>query len=109
MTALRVANPGSVGEDGPDPAEGRWSQLEMLVATLVDEMRNLRYVYTTVHAGKGTKSTPPDPIPRPGVERKKPRRSALSDAQADFLWRHINGLPPDPDSSVRFTVIDGGG
>lgn len=102
MTELRNANPESVSEDGPDPAEGRWSQLEMLVATLVDETRNLRYVYTSVHAVKGKKPTPPDPIPRPGIERRKPHKRALSDAQAEFLWRHINGLPPDPGSRVQF-------
>jgi hypothetical protein len=102
MTALRNANPGSVREDGPDPAEGRWSQSEMLQASMVDELRNLRYVYTSANTGKGKKPTPPMPIPRPGVERKKPRKAQMSDAQAEFLWRHINGLPPDPDSPIKF-------
>lgn len=108
MTALRNAYPESVNEDGPDPAEGRWSQLEMLVATCADELRNLRYVYTSANAGKGKKPTPPDPIPRPGVDRNKRRKPKMSDAEANFLWRHINGLPPDPNAPVRFTVIDGG-
>lgn len=102
MTALRNANPGSVSEDGADPAEGRWSQAEILMASAVDELRNLRYVYTLTKAGKGKKPTAPEPIPRPGVERKKPRKTRMSDAQADFLWRHINGLPADPDSPIQF-------
>lgn len=102
MTALRNAHPDAVNDDGPDPAEGRWSQLEMLAATIADELRNLRYVYTSANAGKGKKPTPPEPIPRPGVERKKPRKAKMSDAQADFLYRHINGLPPDPDSPIQF-------
>lgn len=102
MTALRNANPGSVSEDGPDPAEGRWSQSEMLQASMVDELRNLRYVYTAANAGKGKKPTPPEPVPRPGVERKKSRKKQMSEAQAEFLWRHINGLPPDPDSPIQF-------
>jgi hypothetical protein len=103
MTALRNAHPESVTDEGPDPAEGRWSQPEMLLATAVDELRNLRYVYTAANAGKGKKPSPPEPIRRPGVERKRPKPK-LSDAQADFLWRHINGIEQDPDSSVHFTA-----
>lgn len=107
MTALRNAHPESVSEDGPDPAEGRWSQVEMLVATCADELRNLRYVYTTANTDGSNKPTPPEPIRRPGVEKK--RKPRLSEAQSDFLWRHINGFPQDPDSPVQFQVIDGGG
>lgn len=102
MTALRNANPASVSEDGPDPADGPWSQLEMLAATLVDEMRYLRYVYTAANAGKGRKPSPPEPVRRPGVEKKTARKPRMSADQADFLWRHINGIQQDPDSPIRF-------
>lgn len=103
MTALRNANPESVSEDGPDPAKGRWSQAEMLLASAVDELRYFRHAYATSHTEKGKKGPPsPDPIPRPGTEKKKSQKTKMSDAQADFLWRHINGLPPDPNSPIQF-------
>lgn len=109
MTALRNANPDSVGEDGPDPAEGRWSQVEILLASAVDELRYLRHDYQSANTGKGRRRPKePEPIRRPGLDRKR-RKPRFSDAQADFLWRHINGLPPDPGSPVKFRVIDGGG
>lgn len=90
MTALRNAHPESVTEDGPDPAEGRWSQVEMLLADVVDELRNLRYVYTASQSEKNKNLTPPDPIRRPGVQPKR-KKNELSDAQYDWLYRHING------------------
>lgn len=109
MTALRNANPASVREDGPDPAEGRWSQAEMLLAAAVDELRMLLWAYLSAHSDKSKRLDRPEPIPRPGVGRKEKKPMRLSGAQADFLWRHINGLPPDPDSPVQLQVIDGGG
>lgn len=110
MTALRNANPDTVGNDGSDPAEGRWSQTEMLLAALVDDMRYLRWNYVSAHVDKGRRPDKPDPIPRPGVARRDRRsKGRLSEEQADFLFRHINGLPQDPDSPIRLQVIDGGG
>jgi hypothetical protein len=107
MTALRVAHPDSVTEDGPDPAEGQWSQTEMLLAALVDSVRILQWTYVSAHVDKGQRPERPQPIPRPGIERKKRKR--LSDAQAEFLFRHINGIEQDPDSPIQLQVIDGGG
>lgn len=109
MTALRVANPSSVTDDGPDPAEGRWSQAEMLLAAAVDTLRCLQWDYLCAHLPEGKRPARPDPIRRPGVERTEKKKPRLSDAQADFLWRHINGEPLDPDSPIQFKVIDGGG
>lgn len=62
--------------DQMDPAEfaaiepsghGRWSQAELLVATLNDRVAELTWLYSSVHAPKGVKPMRPKPIPRPGV------------------------------------------
>lgn len=108
MTELRNSYPESVSEDGPDPAEGQWSQAEMLLAAVVDSVRMLQWTYVSAHAGKGQRPERPEPIPRPGTGRAK-RKPRLSDAQAEFLYRHINGLEQDPDSPIQLQVIDGGG
>lgn len=91
MTALRNAHPEVVTEGGPDPAEGRWSQVEMLLAAVVDELRNLRYVYTAANSEKGKRPDPPDPIRRPGVQPRR-KKNQLTDSQYDWLFRHINGI-----------------
>ena len=103
MTAIRVTMPETV-DTGGDPAEGRWSQPEMLLASVVDELRFLRWTYTTAHTDK--KPPPaPDPIQRPGVRRKdKPK---FTSRQTQILFNHINGLPQEP--GVHLTVVDGGG
>jgi hypothetical protein len=104
MTAIRNAHPDQVGA-GKDPAEGRWSQTEMLLAQLVDELRLLRWLTLSINAEKGSRPEPPEPLPRPGVQGKKPK---LTGQQYDFLWRHINGLPTE-ESGLHLQVIDGGG
>lgn len=109
MTALRNERP-DMGRGDADPAEGTWSQPEMLLAGIYDELRFLRYAYATSRMQKGTKPPPvPQPTPRPGVAKDtKRKRKQLSAEQAEWLFRHINGLPQDPDGP-QFTVIEGGG
>lgn len=102
MTALRNAAPEEIGGDA-DPAEGRWSQAEMLLAAAVDEMRILRWLYVTAHSDK-SKPDQPKPIRRPGIDDGK-RKRRLNPVAAQFLFNHINGLPQPPE----LTVIDGGG
>ena len=101
MTALRNANPDVITDDGPDPAEGRWSQLEMLLAAVVDELRFFRWAYSVANAGKGSKPKQPEPIRRPGVEKKR-KRTELTPEQYDWLFRHINGIADD----VEFTEVN---
>jgi hypothetical protein len=102
MTALRNANPDSVSEDGPDPAKGRWSQVEVLLASAVDELRYLRHEYRKMNGDKRSKA--PDPIRRPGVVDKS-KKNELSEDQYDWLYRHINGLDhPDGGGFVEVSI-----
>jgi len=103
MTALRNSSPAEFGAGG-DAAEGRWSQAEMLLAAVVDELAVVRWLYHSVHTDK-KELPPPTPIRRPGGDPNhgKPR---WDPAQAQFLFNHINGLPQD---GVHLTVIQGDG
>lgn len=102
MTALRLANPRPAGDDGPDPATGRWSQSEVLLASAVDELRYLRHENRRMNGDK--KSKPPEPIRRPGVVDKS-KKNKLSDDQYDWLYRHINGLDhPDGGGFVEVSI-----
>lgn len=109
MTALRNDQPEQPERsgEGSDPAQGRWSQGEMLLAAIADELRYLRHDYITAHTAKKSKrARPPHPIPRPGV---KPRRPKLKAAQNEFLFRHINGLEQPEHVQVAIRGPRGGG
>lgn len=98
MTALRVLHPEQVGDSEADPADGHWSQLELLVAMLLDETRFARWEAAVSRLAKGDKKPKqPDPTPRPGVERKH-QRPAMPPELAEWLIAHMNGgapvLPP---------------
>lgn len=101
MTALRNNNPEIVTEDGPDPREGRWSQIEMLLASVVDELRLLRHDYRTANGDQKGKT--PDPVVRPGVEKPK-NEPKLTDTQYDWLYKHINGELPQGAGFVEMTI-----
>jgi hypothetical protein len=103
MTAIRNANPHVVTEDGPDPAEGRWSQTEMLLAAAVDDLRFFRWAYLCAKSGKGSKPKQPEPIRRPGVEKKR-KKADLTPAQYDWLFRHINGIASEEDEFTEVNI-----
>jgi hypothetical protein len=94
MTALRNANPHVVTDDGPNPAEGRWSQVEMLLASAVDELRYLRYDARISQGDKKAKL--PDPIRRPGVKASRDKQR-LTAEQYDWLFQHINGIASEDE------------
>lgn len=90
-------DPGEITQisETADPSQGQWSQTEMLLALLVDSVRQLTYTTVRLQAG-GKAGKPPEPVPRPGVPPKGKRsRKRLNEEQAEFLFRWING--PDAD------------
>jgi hypothetical protein len=102
MTALR-AERGEEADDAivrTDSAAAPWSALEMLVASLIDEVRGLRSAYATVHTG--TVIQPPAPISRPGTTAMaaKKRTSHMSDAQRAMLDEQRKRLSPPPLRAV---------
>jgi hypothetical protein len=84
MTRLRNAAPeleeGQESE-GHDPADGRWSSSEMLLAAVIDELRISRWLFVQANSAKGGSAKPPPPIRRPGSEKAAGRRRmSLKDA-----------------------------
>ena len=72
-----------------DPSEGQWSRTDMLLAVLIDEVRELSYATVRVQTGKGRR---PEPLPRPGVRPKSRRkRPKMSAAQREMMFARING------------------
>jgi hypothetical protein len=62
-----------------DPTQERWSAVESMLATVIDEMRISRWTYVQAHSDKTIPK--PTPIPRPGVPSRTGRLMKLSDAQ----------------------------
>ena len=77
--------------DGADPSEGQWTHTDMLLALVVDVLRQVLYVLLKANGAKNVKQ--PEPVPRPGVKSKRRKRQPLSKEQAEFLYRWINGIP----------------
>lgn len=77
MTAMRkhVADSGSKLES-VKPDEGSWSQTDMLIAAVVDELRSLQYVTIKINSTGNNVGSPPEPIPRPGTVKKHAKISA---------------------------------
>jgi hypothetical protein len=79
---------GVQADEDYEPADAPWSSLEMLVAGLRDDVREVTYVLQKTHGGKPDK---PKPIERPGVRSKKKTKFApVSGANAEHLFRRLN-------------------
>ena len=80
--------------EGGDPAKGRWSSTEMLLAGLIDEVRRFEHIYVSAHVKQGQAGKPPEPLPRPGVSRgPRRRRSRLTDEQRRKLDPRLRVVP----------------
>lgn len=94
MTALRNAMPDEeIAEQADEgrPEEGRWSQLEQLVAVVADRVARVEYVLRCVNTEKKKdRPEPPEPIRRPGAKPPRPK-AKLTDAGANTLFQLING------------------
>jgi hypothetical protein len=81
-TAIRNSMPEDrILENSGDPVKARWSAMEGLTATLIDEVRNLIWIYQSAHTEQAIPR--PEPIKRPGVtgRTRKLRQISLSDAR----------------------------
>ena len=82
--------------ESADPEKGRWSATDMLLASLVDEVRRFEHLYLSAHVDKGKAGKAPEPLPRPGVRKtRKPRRSRLSDAQRRMMDPRLRAVPDE--------------
>lgn len=63
-----------MGGEEADPSESQWSIVEMLLASIIDELRWMRHEFRQVNSANP--GEPPKPVPRPGV--KGPRKKRLT-------------------------------
>jgi hypothetical protein len=73
-----------------EPEKARWSQMEQLLAAVVDGLRRVEYVLILANSdSKARKPDPPEPVRRPGAKPLRAKR-ALSEANAERLFSLIN-------------------
>jgi hypothetical protein len=74
-----------------EPEKGRWSQMEQLMASVLDAIRRFEHVYICSHVEhKRDLPEPPTPMRRPGAKPRKPK-SRITDQSAERLFQLING------------------
>lgn len=79
-TAIRNAMPEEkLAAGASDPAQSRWSSTETFLAMLIDEIRQLEWMYAQAHSDSPIKR--PTPIRRPGAGKRKLRAIPLEVAQ----------------------------
>lgn len=96
MTAIRNATPEDElarASESAEPEKGRWSQLEQLLAILIDVQRQSLYAFHVANSDKKARRgiEPPAPVRRPGARPPKKKAAPLTGAGAEHLFRLING------------------
>ncbi len=61
-----------------DPSKGKWSALESMMASLIDEVKINTWVYVQRHSEQAVPK--PDPIRRPGVTGRRGKLMSVTDA-----------------------------
>jgi hypothetical protein len=81
-TAIRNNTPdrdAAMSARGDDPALGKWSSLEIMLATLIDEVRFVGWAYVQSHTERSVPRPPA--VPRPGLRARSGKLMSLEDAQ----------------------------
>lgn len=74
-----------------EPEQGRWSQEEQLLASVLDAIRRVEYVLICANTDKKAKRPDvPEPTRRPGAKPVRPKPK-LTDEGAQTLFQLING------------------
>jgi hypothetical protein len=102
-TAVRNSVPkDEIGRYAADQTQTAWSNTEGLLATLIDEIRQLSWLYATANSGKTIPK--PEPIKRPGIGARTERKLSLVNAQR--LDPRLRGLS-DEAAQERLDMLTG--
>lgn len=82
-----------------DPARGRWSATESMLASILDEIRMGNWAYVQVHSERSVPK--PEPVRRPGVSARRGKIMTLENAMK--IDPRLRGM--EPDEAQRF--LDG--
>lgn len=105
VTAIRNTITPEIAEQqaqNSNPEQGPWSFMEMLLASLIDEIRNYKWMYLSAHSERDP-GPPPEPMPRPGVKVKQRRK--LTDEQRRMLDPRLRAVPNPPDDNPPEVTI----
>jgi hypothetical protein len=106
-TAIRNLMPeDKLAENAGDPTKAPWSAAETLLASVIDEIRNLGWTYVQGHSDSSIPK--PLPVPRPGVTGRRrlkrislenarkldPRLRGLSDTEVQAMLNRLTGRTP---------------
>lgn len=92
-TAIRNATPADMlAVSAGDSAQAPWSALEMLTAALVDELRQLNWMFASVNSG-GQNIKRPELVRRPGTETQRGKLMSIESAR--MLDPRLRGLDDD--------------
>lgn len=93
-TAIRnMTSEERLSSNAGDSSEARWSTVETLLATLIDEVRINSWMYASAHSDQ--KIPKPEPIKRPGVNVHRRNLRALDMEKAQRMDPRLRGLSPE--------------
>jgi hypothetical protein len=82
-----------------DPVNAPWSPLESLVASLIDEVRQLAWMYASSHSDATIKR--PEPIRRPGITgRRTGRKRRMTAQEIKAIDPRMRNIPDDQVQDV---------
>lgn len=99
-TAIRNSVPEETAlANSGDPVKAPWSPLENLVASLIDEVRQLSWMYASSHSDATIKR--PEPIRRPGLGgRRSGRKYRMSAIEIKAIDPRMRNVPDDQVQDV---------
>ncbi len=87
---------------------GAWSHEALLLAAVVDSVRNLTWRFVQVNFKDGRTASPPEPLPRPGVvPKRRPQRTQQSVELLRYMAANGGALPPGWVNSDRPANVRG--
>jgi hypothetical protein len=91
-TAIRNSTPAEeLALAAGDPAQAPWSTLELLTAALIDEVRQLSWMYASSHSAKNETVPRPEFIRRPGSGTQRGKVMSIESARIlDPRLRHLS-------------------
>jgi hypothetical protein len=93
-TAIRNATPDhELARHVGDPIRAPWSSVETLLATVIDEIRNLSWMYASAHS-KSTIQHPQN-IRRPGISGGHRKRNLMRMSEVRTLDPRLKNLSDD--------------
>lgn len=93
-TAVRNITPEErLAANAGDPVKARWSSTESFLAALIDEVRNLGWMYASAHTDRTIAK--PSPIRRPGVGSGRSLRRPMSLDAIRAIDPRMRNVPDD--------------